>query len=100
MPGCKVLLVLVRDHPSHCFSLLDHKLHCISLKIWRTSLGDEATPFTLHGLRKLSIIELAEAGCTDAKIQAITGQSAAMVAFYRAKASRRVLSRAAQKRRE
>lgn len=67
---------------------------------WRKGLGDPAKPFVLHGLRKLAIIELAEAGATDAEIQAVTGQSAEMVAYYRAKASRKALSRAAQKRRE
>lgn len=67
---------------------------------WRNDLGPAAKPFVLHGLRKLAIIELAEAGATDAEIQAVTGQSAEMVAYYRAKASRKALSRAAQKRRE
>lgn len=67
---------------------------------WRDGLGDAARPYVLHGLRKLAIIELAEAGATDAEIQAVTGQSAEMVAYYRGKASRKALSRAAQKRRE
>lgn len=67
---------------------------------WRADLGDRALPFTLHGLRKLAIIELAEAGASDAEIQAVTGQSAEMVAYYRSKASRRRLSKAAQERRE
>jgi len=66
---------------------------------WRDSLGDRAKPYSLHGLRKLAIIELAEAGASDAEIQAVTGQSAAMVAYYRSKASRRRLSKAAQERR-
>jgi integrase len=67
---------------------------------WRSDLGKRAAPFTLHGLRKLAIIELAEAGSSDAEIQAVTGQSAEMVAYYRSKASRRRLSKAAQERRE
>lgn len=67
---------------------------------WRVSLGDKAAAFTLHGLRKLAIIELAEAGCSDAEIQAVTNQSPAMVAYYRAKASGRRLSKAAQNRRD
>jgi integrase len=71
-----------------------------AFRTWRDSLGDRAKPFSLHGLRKLAIIRLAEAGCSDAEIQAVTGQSAEMVAFYRSKASRKTLSRAAQKRRE
>lgn len=66
---------------------------------WRTDLGDRAKPYSLHGLRKLAIIELAEAGASDAEIQAVTGQSAEMVAYYRSKASRRRLSKAAQERR-
>jgi len=71
-----------------------------AFRSWRNALGDKTRPFTLHGLRKLAIIELAEAGCTDAEIQAVTGQSSAMVAYYRSKASRRELSRTAQKRRK
>ncbi|WP_136441597.1 tyrosine-type recombinase/integrase [Pacificoceanicola onchidii] len=71
-----------------------------AFRAWRKDLGVKAKPFVLHGLRKLAIIELAESGATDAQIQAVTGQSAEMVAFYRAKASRKALSRAAQKGRE
>ncbi|WP_199252605.1 site-specific integrase [Chachezhania sediminis] len=71
-----------------------------AFRTWRTTLGPEASPFSLHGLRKLAIIELAEAGATDAQIQAVTGQSAEMVAYYRARANRFALSRAAQKGRE
>ncbi|QOL80458.1 tyrosine-type recombinase/integrase [Pseudooceanicola spongiae] len=67
---------------------------------WRKTLGDKAAPYSLHGLRKLAIVQLAEAGCSDAEIQAVTGQSAQMVAFYRAKASKKRLSRAAQNRRD
>lgn len=71
-----------------------------TFRIWRKSLGEKAKPYSLHGLRKLSIIQLAEAGASDAEIQAVTGQSAEMVAYYRAKASRKALSKAAQIRRE
>lgn len=69
-----------------------------AFRAWRKSLGTTAKPYTLHGLRKLAIVELAEAGASDAEIQAITNQSAAMVAYYRQKASRRKLSRAAHER--
>ena len=58
-----------------------------------------ARPFVLHGLRKLAIVRLVEAGCSDARIQAITGQSAEMVAYYRKLASRKVLSREALEKR-
>lgn len=66
-----------------------------AFRTWRTSLGDKAKPFTLHGLRKLAIVRLAEAGCTDAQIQSITNQTPEMIAYYRSKANRKRLSRAA-----
>jgi hypothetical protein len=43
---------------------------------------------------------LAEAGCTDAQIQAISNQSPQKVAQYRKRASRKKLSRAAMERTE
>ncbi|WP_170759907.1 tyrosine-type recombinase/integrase [Ruegeria lacuscaerulensis] len=70
-----------------------------AFRAWRKDLGPKAKPFVLHGLRKLAIIRLAEAGCSDAEIQAVTNQSAEMVAYYRRKADRRRLSKAAQTRR-
>lgn len=36
----------------------------------------------IHGLRKSAAVMLAESGCSDAEIQAITGQSKAMVEYY------------------
>ena len=35
-----------------------------------------------HGLRKSAAVKLAEAGCTDAEIAAITGQTRQMVEYY------------------
>ena len=69
-------------------------------RAWRSTLGDEAKPFTLHGLRKLAIVQLAEAGCSDAEIQAVTNQSPTTVAYYRQEASRLKLSKTAQIRRD
>lgn len=48
-----------------------------------------------HGLRKAGITALAEAGCTDAEIQAVSGQSPEMVAYYRSRADQRRLASAA-----
>lgn len=70
-----------------------------AFRAWRAGLGESARPYVLHGLRKLAIIRLAEAGCSDAEIQAVTNQSAEMVAYYRKRASRKALSRSAQERR-
>lgn len=71
-----------------------------AFRAWRKSLGDRALPYSLHGLRKLAIVRLAEAGCTDAQIQAITNQSPQTVAYYRKRANRKKLSRAALERKE
>lgn len=64
---------------------------------WQLGLGPAARKFTLHGLRKPSCVRLAEAGCSDAQIQAITDQSAEMVAYYRRLASRKRLSKEASR---
>ncbi|MEP2782804.1 MAG: tyrosine-type recombinase/integrase [Pseudoruegeria sp.] len=66
--------------------------------VWRKGLGPKAKPFVLHGLRKLAITRLAEAGCTDAEIQAVTNQSLEMVAYYRQKANRKTMSKNAAER--
>lgn len=61
----------------------------------------EALDYSLHGLRYVAAIELAEAGCSDSEIQAVTGhKSLGVVQKYRAKASKKRLSKAAQERRE
>ena len=67
--------------------------------VWRL-IGGKAKAYSLHGLRKLAIVQLAEAGASDAEIMAVTGQSAVMVAYYRSQANKRHLSRQAQNRRE
>ena len=73
---------------------------------WRETLtelamehDDVAKKYSLHGLRKRACVELAEAGCSDAEIQAVTGQSLEIVAKYRKEASRKMMSRAAQMKR-
>jgi integrase len=60
---------------------------------WRKAImGTNATPSPLkpiaeaglvfHGLRKSSVCALLEAGCSEAEVQAVTGQSPKMVAHY------------------
>lgn len=65
-----------------------------AFRAWREDLGDRAKAYSLHGLRKLAIVRLAEAGCSDAQIQAITNQGPEMVAYYRRRANRKLLSQA------
>lgn len=49
----------------------------------------------LHGLRKSSVCFLLEAGCTDAEVSAITGQSRQMVEHYSRQVNQRKLAAAA-----
>jgi hypothetical protein len=48
-----------------------------------------------HGLRKSAVVMLLEAGCTDAEVAAITGQSREMIAHYSLMVNQRKLARAA-----
>jgi len=51
--------------------------------------------FVFHGLRKSATVKLAEAGCTEKQIAAVTGQSLAMVAHYSKEADQLRLAREA-----
>jgi len=61
---------------------------------WRK---DPANPegLVFHGLRKSAVVFLLEAGCTDAEVSAITGQSRGMVEHYARMVNRRKLAAAA-----
>lgn len=48
-----------------------------------------------HGLRKSAVVFLLEAGCTDAEVSAITGQSRQMVEHYARQVNRRKLAASA-----
>lgn len=48
-----------------------------------------------HGLRKSAVIRLLEAGCSDAEVGAITGQSRTMVEHYGRQVSQRKLAASA-----
>ncbi len=48
-----------------------------------------------HGLRKSAVVFLLEAGCTDAEVAAITGQSREMVEHYAREVNQRRLAASA-----
>ena len=48
-----------------------------------------------HGLRKSAVVTLLEAGCTDAEVSAITGQSRQMVEHYSRQVNQKRLASAA-----
>jgi len=48
-----------------------------------------------HGLRKSAVVTLLEAGCTDAEVAAVTGQSRTMVEHYAKMVNQEKLARAA-----
>ena len=70
---------------------------------FKTSWGDEMKrdafessrekELVFHGLRKSAVVFLLEAGCTDAEVSAITGQSRAMVAHYARQVNQKKLRR-------
>ena len=68
---------------------------------FRTSWGRMAKRLKLdeglvfHGLRKSAVVMLLEAGCTDAEVSAITGQSRKMVEHYAQQVNRRRLAASA-----
>ena len=68
---------------------------------FRTSWGKMAKKLKLpmglvfHGLRKSAVVLLLEAGCTDAEVSAITGQSREMVEHYGQQVNRKKLAASA-----
>jgi integrase len=48
-----------------------------------------------HGLRKSAVVMLLEAGCTDAEVSAITGQSREMIEHYALEVNQKKLAAAA-----
>jgi integrase len=68
---------------------------------WRRLMQDDRLAeikrkrLVFHGLRKSAVVMLLEAGCTDAEVAAITGQSRDMVEHYALAVSQRRLAAAA-----
>ena len=64
----------------------------------RAQIG--ANAFVIHGWRYTAAVQLAEAGCSDSEIQAVTGHATLeMVQKYRSAANQKRLSRTAQGKR-
>ena len=60
---------------------------------------EDGEPLSLHGLRKLAVVSLAEAGCTPHEIAAITGHATlAMIELYTRAVNRDQLAVAAMQR--
>jgi integrase len=68
---------------------------------WGTELNRKAfkefrtRELVFHGLRKSAVVFLLEAGCTDAEVSAITGQSRGMVVHYARQVNQKKLAAAA-----
>jgi len=60
-----------------------------------TFLGFRERKLVFHGLRKSAVVMLLEAGCTDAEVAAITGQSRDMIVHYSMMVNQRKLARSA-----
>lgn len=69
-------------------------------RVVRKEAGKNVTGFVMHGWRYTAAVALAEAGCSDAEIQAVTGhKTTAMVQKYRRQAGQKKMSKQAQSRR-
>jgi integrase len=67
----------------------------------RAEIGRAAEGYVMHGWRYTAAVALADAGASDAEIQAVTGhKTLAMVQKYRSGARQKHLSRTAQERRK
>ncbi len=67
----------------------------------RSAAGKVCDGLVMHGWRYTAAVDLAEAGCSDAEIQAVTGhKTLRMVQKYRQRASQKRLSKQAQERRD
>lgn len=68
---------------------------------WNRQMGDAKLAVlrkercVFHGLRKSAVVMLLEAGCTDAEVSAITGQSRDMVVHYAKQVNQRRLAASA-----
>jgi integrase len=67
---------------------------------WLANLKGPLAPIheaglVFHGLRKSAVVTLLEAGCTDAEVAAITGQSRQMIEHYSRQVNQRKLAAAA-----
>jgi hypothetical protein len=74
LEGSHVLAKNLTEHLG--YSAVEHRF-----RRWRNQFGERAKPYSMHCLRKLEFVRLAESGASDAEIQAITDQSFEMVAF-------------------
>jgi integrase len=67
----------------------------------RAAIGASAEGHVMHGWRYTAAVELAEAGCSDAQIQSVTGhKTTKMVLKYRSRANQKQLSKQAQEKRQ
>jgi integrase len=97
--------VLAEMPRTHVHILTNSRGAAWTLDGFKTSWGDELDrpEFSalregrrvFHGLRKSAVVFLLEAGCTDAEVSAITGQSRRMVEHYSRQVSQKKLAAAA-----
>ena len=96
------LVAVLKDVPKRSLTVLSNS----RMKPWtqdgfRSSWSKEVdriselSGLVFHGLRKSSVVMLLEAGCTDAEVASITGQSRQMVELYARMVSQERLASAA-----
>lgn len=88
LAGLKRRAAVILTRPDGQPWKIDHLRHEVARIV--KLLGHEA--YSVHGWRKNACVFLAEAGCSDAEIEAITGQTRQMVEHYTKAARQKVLA--------
>lgn len=102
IPLHRDLAAVLEDVPRHAVSVLtntDRRPWTMNgfQATWRRNKPAEVRDLGLvfHGLRKSAVVTLLEAGCSDAEVAAVTGQSRTMVEHYARMVNQERLARAA-----
>lgn len=102
IPMHRDLSVIVDQIPRHAVTILTNTdRRPWSMNGWQSSWLKYKTQmvrdgkFVFHGLRKSAVVTLLEAGCTDAEVAAVTGQSRGMVEHYARMVNQKRLARSA-----
>lgn len=92
----------LKASPSTCLTILTNTVRRPwTVDGFKSSWGKNKPPrviaekLVFHGLRKSAVVTLLEAGCTDAEVGSITGQSREMIEYYAKQVNQRRLAASA-----
>lgn len=101
IPVHRELAAVIAEMPTDALTYLSRNGRQWNQESFRTAWRREVPKkikeagLVFHGLRKSAVVTLLEAGCTDAEVAAITGQSRQMVEHYARKVNQQHLAKRA-----